>query len=100
MAELELCFYCGINPGVGIDHIVPRSKGGTRRPSNTVWACQACNSSKGTRSLDEWIASLERRMAVCNHGCPHCCPNNMRQPLPENLVAVLERASDFMVDHG
>ncbi len=98
----ERCFYCDINPGVGIDHVVPRSKGGTRRPSNTVWACQACNSSKGVRSIDDWILSLRRRAAECNGGCPRCCANASVKPLTANLYAVLGRSTELLkgIDDG
>ncbi len=38
-----------------VDHIVPRSKGGTDHPENLWLLCGACNSSKGTKSQAEFI---------------------------------------------
>lgn len=53
MREEEDCFYCG-NTGGAIDHLVPRSKGGSDDISNLVPCCKSCNSSKSNKSLDVW----------------------------------------------
>jgi 5-methylcytosine-specific restriction endonuclease McrA len=49
------CAYCGAT-GVPlqIDHIVPRSRGGTNRVSNLTLACAACNQAKGDRTALEF----------------------------------------------
>ena len=39
------------------DHVIPHSKGGPTTPDNLVAACRPCNTSKGARTLSEWIAS-------------------------------------------
>jgi 5-methylcytosine-specific restriction endonuclease McrA len=46
------CQYCGAQPGkreLTIDHVVPRSKGGTKTWENLVTACGPCNRRKGDR---------------------------------------------------
>ena len=43
-----------------VDHIVPRSKGGTDHLDNLQLLCGHCNSVKGTRSQEELIAALTR----------------------------------------
>lgn len=46
------CAYCGkINIPLEIEHIVPKSKGGSDRVSNLTLACIACNQKKGTSQL-------------------------------------------------
>lgn len=42
------CVYCG-DPADTIDHVIPRSKGGTDDLDNLVPACRDCNSRKGNR---------------------------------------------------
>ena len=42
-----------------VDHIVPQSKGGTDHLDNLQLLCAACNSMKGARSQDVFIAKLK-----------------------------------------
>lgn len=47
------CQYCGLQPGaeeLTIDHVVPRSHGGTSTWDNCVLACVACNKRKADRT--------------------------------------------------
>jgi 5-methylcytosine-specific restriction endonuclease McrA len=49
------CVYCGkTNVPLEVEHIVPRSRGGSNRVSNLAIACHACNDAKGTRTAAEW----------------------------------------------
>lgn len=41
------CQHCGTHCNLTVDHIVPRSKGGTDDPSNLQTLCGSCNSRKG-----------------------------------------------------
>ena len=43
-----------------VDHVVPQSKGGTDHMTNLQLLCGACNSMKGTRGQEEFIAILVR----------------------------------------
>jgi hypothetical protein len=47
------CAYCGA-PAWTMDHVIPRSRGGSDDASNLVPACKKCNSSKGARTPEEW----------------------------------------------
>ena len=40
-----------------VDHILPRSKGGTDHPDNLQLLCSGCNRSKGGRTMAEWRAA-------------------------------------------
>lgn len=48
-ADIEAmpCFDCGVEPAGGVDHIVPRSRGGRNVVENLQPACIACNKRKG-----------------------------------------------------
>ena len=57
------CVYCGRRGGrLGLDHLVPVSRGGTSELSNLVTACVACNSAKGARTPQEWLATLQQKV--------------------------------------
>ena len=44
-----------------IDHIYPKSKGGTDHVENLWLLCGACNSSKGTKSQAEFLKERVKR---------------------------------------
>ena len=48
----QTCVYCG-GTATSIDHVVPRSRGGTHTWDNVVAACRRCNHTKADRSLAE-----------------------------------------------
>ena len=54
------CQYCG-RAAENVDHVVPRSRGGTHSWDNVVAACKSCNSRKENRSIDEVGYRLRRR---------------------------------------
>lgn len=50
------CQYCAVQPGteeLSIDHVIPRSQGGTSTWENCVLACVACNKRKADRTLQQ-----------------------------------------------
>lgn len=63
LATEGLCVYdCG-RPAIGLDHIVPVSKGGLTAPWNLVPCCRSCNSSKRGRDLNEWLGAVGRGLS-------------------------------------
>jgi 5-methylcytosine-specific restriction endonuclease McrA len=48
----RVCAYCGKRADT-IDHVIPRSRGGTHSWENCVAACRGCNSRKADRLLGE-----------------------------------------------
>jgi 5-methylcytosine-specific restriction endonuclease McrA len=58
------CQYCGAQPGweaITIDHVVPRSQGGTSSWTNCVAACIPCNARKADRTPEQAGMHLRRR---------------------------------------
>jgi 5-methylcytosine-specific restriction endonuclease McrA len=47
------CQYCGDASRLTVDHVVPRSRGGTSMWENMVTACAPCNLKKGDRTPRE-----------------------------------------------
>ena len=57
------CAYCGIeNVPLEVEHIVPRAKGGSNRPSNLTLSCSPCNSAKGTSDIKDFLAHDAKRL--------------------------------------
>jgi len=51
------CAYCGTeNTPLQVEHIQPRSDGGTDRISNLCLACEPCNRAKGSKDIREFLA--------------------------------------------
>jgi 5-methylcytosine-specific restriction endonuclease McrA len=49
------CAYCkATNVPLQVEHVVPRTRGGSNRVSNLVMACKRCNDAKGTRTAAEF----------------------------------------------
>jgi 5-methylcytosine-specific restriction endonuclease McrA len=51
------CVYCGNASAATIDHVVPLAQAGGHHAANFVRACKSCNSSKGKRTPEQWLAS-------------------------------------------
>jgi 5-methylcytosine-specific restriction endonuclease McrA len=57
------CQYCNVQPGteeLSIDHVIPRSHGGTSTWENCVLACVACNKRKADRTPQQAGMKLRR----------------------------------------
>lgn len=54
------CVYCGVgiedneNIRLSLDHLRPRSKGGSNHETNLVTCCGRCNSSRGARTFRDF----------------------------------------------
>jgi 5-methylcytosine-specific restriction endonuclease McrA len=50
------CAYCGKKEvPLQVEHIVPKSKGGSNRVSNLTLACECCNQKKGNKPVEEFL---------------------------------------------
>ena len=63
------CAYCGSEHNLSLDHIVPRSKGGSNHINNVLCACVSCNADKAHEQWLLWYIQQdffteERRQAI------------------------------------
>jgi 5-methylcytosine-specific restriction endonuclease McrA len=55
------CIYCdAVNVPLQIEHLHPKSDGGSNRPSNLGIACEPCNQRKGSRPLADFVQDPQR----------------------------------------
>lgn len=54
MTAPQACYYCGAKSHLTVDHLIPRIRSGPDEADNLIWACRACNSSKGGKDLLAW----------------------------------------------
>ncbi len=68
--KMNECIYCGKKEeNLTQDHLLPTSRGGKDKEENCVWACQSCNSSKGSKRLYEWMTD-KGGMRAAYYGTP------------------------------
>jgi 5-methylcytosine-specific restriction endonuclease McrA len=64
----ETCQYCGKRSrDLTLDHILPRSRGGTSNWENLVACCKSCNGKKGNKLLKEANMHLLRQPKPLTH---------------------------------
>ena len=79
------CAYCRCNRATTLDHIKPRSKGGSNLRSNLLPTCLECNHSKGSES---WLVWYQRQEFY----------NKIAEELIEEWIA--NKQYDFEEDDG
>lgn len=86
------CAYCGKNLNIGcwqIDHIFPKSLGGSSEIDNLVITCSKCNASKGSMSLDEYRYKIASQKFIeysfNQEQIDYLCDRGINIELPEFL---------------
>jgi 5-methylcytosine-specific restriction endonuclease McrA len=79
------CAYCGDkNTPLEIEHIVPKSKGGSDRVSNLTLACTPCNLAKGNMDVADLLAGKPARLkailATAKKPLASCATMNILKP--------------------
>ena len=96
------CAYCGstIEDGatLSLDHLTPRSKGGSNEATNLVTCCTKCNSSRGNRPVKTFVDSVA---AYLNHGCDaKDIMGRIRRIRRRNLTQYIKQAKAMRADAG
>jgi 5-methylcytosine-specific restriction endonuclease McrA len=60
------CQYCGSKSKLTIDHRLPLARGGSHDISNLCVACRTCNSSKGTKTPEEFAIYKQEVAHACS----------------------------------
>jgi ATP adenylyltransferase len=84
------CELCGVSAderALDVDHIVPRSAGGTDDPENLQALCWLCNTNKGAGD-DADFRKIRESYALREDGCPFCTVTAGKL-LAENALAFL-----------
>jgi len=53
------CAYCGSTENLTIDHVIPRSNGGSDFITNVVCCCEKCNRDKSHSDWEDWYKNKE-----------------------------------------
>lgn len=64
--QIGRCFYCMVDlRGIrsNVEHVIPRSKGGTNNKSNLVLACWKCNKEKNSSNPDKRWVDMAREVS-------------------------------------
>ena len=78
------CQYCGTEPSydeITVDHIVPRSKGGSSNFQNCVLCCITCNLKKSDRRLEDTDMKLQKRTKLPNGKWTHVTYDRPKRPI-------------------
>ena len=54
------CVFCKLTSDLQMDHLIPRSRGGPSSSDNMVWACRACNGSRGDKGIFQWLGLKQK----------------------------------------
>lgn len=60
--DRKRCVYCGRGlflKEMTLDHIIPRAGGGSDHISNLACSCAACNTAKGSMTLQEFVLNIK-----------------------------------------
>jgi CRISPR/Cas system Type II protein with McrA/HNH and RuvC-like nuclease domain len=60
------CGYCGSQKNLTIDHVIPKSRGGSNGWNNLVTCCSRCNSLKGDKTPEDAGMKLRFKPTVPN----------------------------------
>jgi len=90
------CVYCG-SKGEEIEHIIPKSKGGTNSVQNLTLSCRRCNIEKGNLSLKSFAKKIGKDLS---HLKPRKTPKHASIIQSARNYTLKELAKDFKVTTG
>ena len=91
-----MCFYCGVElrPAFAtLDHLVPRSKGGSDERQNLVLACRRCNRCKAADPPGVLMCLIHRKGLGCVR--KECLPKRMLKPIGRLATMTDEKSKGY-----
>jgi 5-methylcytosine-specific restriction endonuclease McrA len=88
------CTYCGVKDvPLEIEHITPKSRGGSNRISNLALACRGCNQSKGNQKIEDFLSGKPNLLKQIKSQAKQplkdaAAVNSIRWKLYESLKAI------------
>lgn len=67
----DRCVYCGSIEVHSLDHLIPKSRGGSDEDENLMPACDICNKAKGEMTGSEFVKVLIGRGWITDDRSPH-----------------------------
>ena len=58
LISIGMCMYCGGNELLEVDHIYPKSLGGSSDFKNLTTACSKCNQQKGNLTMENFLERI------------------------------------------
>jgi len=90
------CVHCGADEGLSIDHIIPRTKGGSNKDDNLQVLCATCNSSKGNQVTESNVNKVASREKVLPSNVNKVAnPADSLIPDPSSLILI----PDSLIPH-
>ena len=98
------CAYCGKygkRNKLEMEHVVPRSTGGSDRYDNRVASCKDCNAKKNNRPLEEFLKRRPKKLQEIHQkmGMDLADPTHMNMILPR-LLSDLKKQGWTVVEHA
>lgn len=91
------CAYCGDNNNLEVEHIIPKSKGGTNSTRNLILSCRECNEQKDNLSLEQFGKLIKKDLS---HLEPKSTPKEAAIIQSARNYTIEELAKDFEVETG
>ena len=82
------CVYCGTKENIGIDHIVPVSRGGSNHVDNLQPLCRSCNSRKSNSLIK--LFEIRPSMLAVNHN-RECDKDVLRVDELDGIISMMKK---------
>ena len=95
------CAYCGVqNVPLQIEHIKPKSKGGSNKFSNLTLACDCCNKAKGNKPIEQFLSNQPEILKKIKNHCQQSLSDAAAVNSTRNKIFEIAKSTGLTVDQG